>query len=164
MDSLEKKIFAKVGKRGVCVYLGAAAAYLVLWKTLEEGIGWNVSPQEQLSIFSRREAAEQQQEERQHLNRMALEGSRAVKGAKSELIVREKGKKAVIHKCEESDWCLCCAKAASLENTAAEKGQPGKDSGQKQDMLSSLPFSLSAISGTKKLSLCRETSNSLFFA
>lgn len=31
------------------------------------------------------------------------------KGRKVKVILREKGKKAIIHKCEELDWCLCCA-------------------------------------------------------
>lgn len=49
----------QVGRMEVCVYLGVTDAYLVLWKTLEKGMGWIVSCQEQLSIFSRREGAEE---------------------------------------------------------------------------------------------------------
>lgn len=101
-------------------------------------MGWIASCQEQLSVSSRREAAEEWQQERQHLNRMALEGSRGVRAEVSKvkadtLILREKGKKAIIHKCEESDvWAVQeAARATSLRNSAAEKGQPGKDSGQK---------------------------------
>lgn len=69
----------------MCVYLGVTDAYLFLWKTLEKGVGWIVSCQEQLSMSSRREATEEWQQERQHLNRIALEGSRGVRAEMSKV-------------------------------------------------------------------------------
>lgn len=50
-------------------------------------------------------------------------------------------------------WIGVCAvqeaaRAASLENSAAEKGQSGKNGGQKKDKLSSQQFSVSVISET----------------
>lgn len=83
---------------------------------------------------------------------MALEGSRGVKaeGSKVKVNTLRRGKESNNPSSARNQVGVCAvqeaARAAALESSGAEKGQPCEDSGQKEDMLSSLLFSLSVVS------------------
>lgn len=85
---------------------------------------------------------------------MALEGSRGVtvEGSKVKANTQRRGKESNNPSNARSGIGVCAvqeaARAAALESSAV-KGQPCKEGGQKEDMLSSLLFSLSVLSDVR---------------
>lgn len=83
---------------------------------------------------------------------MALEGRRPVmaEGSKVKSRTQRRGEESNNPRSVRSQIDACAmqeaARAAAVESCAAEKEQPCKDRGQKEDMLSSLLFHLSVIS------------------
>lgn len=87
----------------------------------------------------------------QQPDRMALEGSRHVmaEGSKVNVSTQRRGKESNNPRSMRSQIGACAmqeaGRAAAVESCAAEKEQPCKDRGQKEDTLSSLLFRLSVI-------------------